>query len=330
MKILPKFSVILISLIVSLILVACSSTPNRAPVIDRTPEASKVKTTQISKKPLSKNNANGKDWRPDTYTVKKGDTLYSIGLDFGDDYKEIAQNNNISPPYTIHIGQQLKMKANNGGSTRPVEASNDDVVIKPLNNDNQIIQGQNSSASNISPTEIPSINAPKAIREPYSEQAFNAQNNNAATAKTTEPKAAESKAPEPKVADSALTSEDVVDWGLPTKGKIKTSFNEGASAKGVDIEGTMGQDINAAGNGKVIYNGSDLRGYGNLVIIKHNKDYLSVYAHNSKILVKEGQSVLKGQKIAEMGNSATDTVKLHFEIRYQGKSVDPAKLVTGL
>jgi lipoprotein NlpD len=80
----------------------------------------------------------------------------------------------------------------------------------------------------------------------------------------------------------------------------------------------------------VIYNGSDLRGYGNLVIVKHNKDYLSVYAHNSKILVKEGQAVIKGQKIAEMGNSGTDAIKLHFEIRYQGKSIDPTKFISGL
>lgn len=321
MKILLKFSIGLMSIL----LVACSSTPNRAPVIDRSPEPPKAKATQAAKKTPAKNNVNGKDWRPDTYTVKKGDTLYSIGLEFGYDYKEIAQNNNISAPYNIRVGQQLKIKINNTSATKAAETNNnDDVVIKPLNNDSQITQSQNS---NISPVDIPSLNSPKAVREPYSEQATN---NNSIPTKPADTKAPEAKAAESKPSDSVVVSEDSIDWGLPTKGKIKTAFNEGASAKGIDIEGTMGQDINAAGNGKVIYNGSDLRGYGNLVIVKHNKDYLSVYAHNSKIIVKEGQAVVKGQKIAEMGNSGTDAVKLHFEIRYQGKSIDPTKFLTSL
>lgn len=310
----------------SLIVAACSSTPNRAPVIERTPETPKAKTSQPAKATTTKSNVNGKDWRPDTYTVKKGDTLYSIGLEFGYDYKEIAQNNNINAPYNIRVGQQLKIKGINSANAKPAETNSDDVVIKPLNNDNQIIQGQNN---NISPTNIPTLNSPKAMREPYSDQALNNQNN-ANPAKATEIKSPEVKPTEMKPADTPAIADDVVDWGLPTKGKIKNGFNEGASAKGIDIEGTMGQDINAAGAGKVIYNGSDLRGYGNLVIVKHNKDYLSVYAHNSKILVKEGQSVIKGQKIAEMGSSGTDAVKLHFEIRYQGKSVDPTKILSGL
>jgi len=308
----------------TLILVACSSTPNRAPVIDRSPEPPKAKVTQAPKKVSTKSIANGKDWRPETYTVKKGDTLYSLGLEFGYDYKEIAQNNNISAPYNIRVGQQLKIKNNSSANNKPIEANNDDVVIKPLNNDSQITQTQNT---NVSPTDIPSLNSPKAIRESYTEQAAS---NNTSPAKNTETKVPEIKPAEAKPTDSVITGEDSIDWGLPTKGKIKTAFNEGASAKGVDIEGAMGQDINAAGNGKVIYNGSDLRGYGNLVIVKHNKDYLSVYAHNSKILVKEGQTVVKGQKIAEMGNSGTDAIKLHFEIRYQGKSIDPTKFLTGL
>ena len=315
MRSILRFSVAL----ASLVLVACASTPNKAPVIERSTEPPKAKVTQAPKKVTVKNNVNNKDWRPDTYTVKKGDTLYSIGLEFGYDYKDVAQNNNIEAPYNIRVGQQLKIKTSNSSASKASEASNDDVVIKPLNNDSQITPNQNS---NVSPTNIPSLNSPKALREPYSEQAAS---NNTAFAKPVETKAAET-----KPADSAVVSEDTIDWGLPTKGKIKNGFNEGAIAKGIDIEGSLGQDINAAGNGKVIYNGSDLRGYGNLVIIKHNKDYLSVYAHNSKILVKEGQAVVKGQKIAEMGNSGTDAIKLHFEIRYQGKSIDPTKLLTSL
>lgn len=313
--------------IFTLCLAACSTEQTRAPVIERAPAATETKATKSKPAKASAQKANGKDWRPDTYTVKKGDTLYSIGLEFGYDYKEIAQNNNISAPYNIRVGQQLKIKAKDQATAKPAEANSDDVVIKPLNMDNQMVQGQNS-ATQVNPSSIPTLNSPKATREPYSDQAYNA-------AKPAEPKPVDAKPVDLKPNDvkpaeskAAAVSDEVVDWGSPTKGKVTNGFSEGASGKGIDIEGTMGQDINAAGNGKVIYNGSDLRGYGNLVIIKHNKDYLSVYAHNSKILVKEGQTVLKGQKIAEMGNSGTDIVKLHFEIRYQGKSIDPSKLLS--
>ncbi|HYD34168.1 MAG TPA: peptidoglycan DD-metalloendopeptidase family protein, partial [Methylophilaceae bacterium] len=119
------------------------------------------------------------------------------------------------------------------------------------------------------------------------------------------------------------------EWLWPTQGKVIKGFSETGSARGIDIAGTMGQPVVAAGPGKVIYSGADLRGYGKLVIIKHDSSLLSVYAHNSKILVKEGQQVAKGQKIAEMGNTDTDQVKLHFEIRQQGKSVDPMNYLTG-
>lgn len=118
-------------------------------------------------------------------------------------------------------------------------------------------------------------------------------------------------------------------WAWPTQGKVIKGFSESGSARGIDIAGTMGQPVHAAGPGKVIYSGSDLRGYGKLVIIKHEDNFLSVYAHNSNILVKEGQQVIKGQKIAEMGNTDSDQVKLHFEIRQQGKSVDPMKYLSG-
>jgi lipoprotein NlpD len=112
---------------------------------------------------------------------------------------------------------------------------------------------------------------------------------------------------------------------MPTSGKLIAGFSETENRKGVDIVGQRGQVVVASASGKVVYSGSGLRGYGKLIIIKHNKTFLSAYAHNDQILVKEGQSVRKGQKIAEMGNSDADQVKLHFEIRKLGKPVDPAK-----
>jgi lipoprotein NlpD len=134
----------------------------------------------------------------------------------------------------------------------------------------------------------------------------------------------DTKAAEAKPDESKPTDDESITWVWPAQGKLIANFNE-VSNKGIDIGGTTGQAINAASIGKVIYTGSDLRGYGKLVILKHNKTYLSVYAHNSKVIVKEGQIVAAGQKIAEMGNTDSNTVKLHFEIRRLGKSVDPAK-----
>lgn len=329
-----------------LLMVACSSTP-RAPVIDRAP-GSTAGTRTISAKPSDK------DWRPDTYTVKKGDTLYSIGLEYGYDYKEIAQTNNIPPPYTIYVGQQLKLKtASSGKEPQPPialqESESSGVVITPLDVDGGSVTPLDGSTDATatpmiaSSSEPPLISEPKALRQPYSEQALNAPivpakaavistpPATAAASAPTEAQPADGQAakapavatPEPAKPTAVATNGDIT-WAWPTRGKVLSGFNEGGNAKGIDIGGTAGQPILAAAPGKVIYSGSDLRGYGKLVIIKHNATYLSVYAHNSNILVKEGQQVSRGQKIAEMGNTDTDRIKLHFEIRRQGKSVDPA------
>ena len=166
----------------------------------------------------------------------------------------------------------------------------------------------------------PILSEPKAMREPYSLEALNQSNGKPiASNSSVEPKNSDV-----KNSETSLPDDESISWAWPTQGKLIARFNEGSN-KGIDIAGTMGQAINAASTGKVIYSGSDLRGYGKLVIIKHNKTYLSVYAHNNKIIVKEGQVVSAGQKIAEMGNTDTNAVKLHFEIRRLGKSVDPAK-----
>jgi lipoprotein NlpD len=130
---------------------------------------------------------------------------------------------------------------------------------------------------------------------------------------------------EPKSPPPAPDGDEKVDWVWPAKGKIVTGFSDAASLKGIDIAGASGQPVAASAGGKVVYAGTGLRGYGKLIIIKHNGTYLSAYAHNKEILVKEGQQVAKGQKIAEMGNTDADQVKLHFEIRRQGKPVDPLR-----
>lgn len=319
---------------------ACSSNPP-APVIDRLPTS---KSSTVNK-PNSRNKSSHKtgdlkagDWRPDTYIVKKGDTLYSIGLEHGYDYKEIAQANDIAAPYTIKVGQALKFSSL---KDKPTTAEN---KVTPSNNDGVTITPIKSEPSTTGiVTTVIAISEPKAIREPYSEEALKrtqptvklipTTSLGTASKADTEVKSPEVKPePQPEAKPDAeakpnAESPEDMDWAWPTKGKVIANFNE-AGNKGIDIAGSNGQAVNAAAAGKVIYSGSDLRGYGKLVIIKHNPTYLSVYAHNSLILIKEGQQVSRGQKIAEMGNTDSNAVKLHFEIRRQGKSVDPSKYLT--
>ena len=352
----------------SWLLLACSTTP--APVIDRTPAGNttstttgKTSTAAATTKTASKTSAkavngkNGSDWRPDTHTVKKGDTLFSIGLEYGYDYKDIARVNNIAAPYVIKIGQVLKLaelKLTDPKEkpatldNKPAQASEDGVMTYPLNTEGGVTPATSSepAAAAASPAAVIAISEPKAIREPYSDEAFKTAlpaakpaTSSAPVAKATveakspvtetkeiKPESKETVTetkPEPKIAAETAGS---ITWSWPTKGKVISGFNDGGN-KGIDIAGTKGQTIVAAAPGKVIYSGSDLRGYGKLVIIKHNNTYLSVYANNSNIIVKEGQQVSAGQKIAEMGDTDSNVVKLHFEIRQQGKSVDPAKFL---
>ncbi|MES2500433.1 MAG: peptidoglycan DD-metalloendopeptidase family protein [Pseudomonadota bacterium] len=333
-------SILVASLII--FLSACQSNPP-APVIDRLPQTSKSQSPPAStnnngaSKSSQSNKTAGKDWRPDSYTVKKGDTLFSIGLEYGLEYQEIAAANNISEPYSIHIGQKLnlpgvKTKSDSAENGQPTQTTAEDgVIITPIKTEQAVVETkpQENKSTEIKPTQSsasPILSEPKSIREPYSVEAFN----RSALVKSPENKVADSNQPvnaktvENKPADAKPGDDEAITWQWPTQGKVTASFNE-ATNKGIDIAGTTGQAIHAASMGKVIYSGSDLRGYGKLVIVKHNKTYLSVYAHNSKIIVKEGQLVAAGQKIAEMGNTDSNTVKLHFEIRRLGKSVDPAR-----
>jgi len=341
----PILRHVIVALLTSLAF-GCSTTP--APVIDRTPAVKPAvanKSNSASKtlvKPA--NGKNGSDWRPDTHTVKKGDTLFSIGLEYGYDYKDVARINNIETPYVIKIGQTLKLaelKDKPGTvEAKPEPAQEEGVITYPIITDSTASPTTTTAApAAATASKVTAINEPKAIREPYSEVALKtslpaakpAALPPAATVKAntdvkpaTETKEAKPETkPETKAAAEPAGS---MSWAWPTKGKVISGFNDGGN-KGIDIAGTKGQPILAAAPGKVIYSGSDLRGYGKLVIVKHNNTYLSVYANNSNILVKEGQQVNAGQKIAEMGDTDSNTVKLHFEIRQQGKSVDPAKFL---
>lgn len=282
---------------------------------------------------------NGSDWRPDTYTVKKGDTLFSIGLEYGYDYKDIARANNIEAPYIIRIGQTLKLEELKDKAASPENKSSqapaDTVTTYPLNTEDSPVQNAGSeAAASGSTASVVAISEPKAFREPYSDEAFKTAlpaekpvTPPSAQAKTDSVLKPAAETPGAKAEAKAVAeAAGGITWTTPTKGKIISGFNESGN-KGIDIAGSKGQPIVAAAPGKVIYSGSDLRGYGKLVIVKHNNTYLSVYANNSNILVKEGQQVSAGQKIAEMGDTDSNIVKLHFEIRQQGKSVDPSKFL---
>lgn len=298
-----------------LVLSACATPPQQAPVIERAPGVDRPPPPKSAKK-----SATEKDWRPDSYTVKKGDTLYALGLEFGFDYKEIARWNDIPPPYVIKVGQKLKLKESATTAPQPTAAkpAEEGVVATPIKLDDSPKAkpiGETTLAETITASAgtPPTISEPKATKIPYSEQAV------------AEEKKAEPAKPAEKPADKAAVEEDAVDWAWPAPGKVLNNFTE--ASKGIDIAGDMGQPVLAAAPGKVVYSGSSLRGYGKLVIIKHNKTYLSAYAHNSQVLVKEGQEISKGQRIAEIGNTDADRVKLHFEIRKQGKPVDPSKFL---
>ncbi|HIE1611665.1 TPA: peptidoglycan DD-metalloendopeptidase family protein [Pseudomonas aeruginosa] len=222
------------------------------------------------------------------YIVRRGDTLYSIAFRFGWDWKALAARNGIAPPYTIQVGQAIQF----GGraSAQPSVAKNTPVVAAPVAT---------------KPTPVPPAVSTSVPAKPAP-----------APASTTTPP---SSGATPVVAGPAVGG-----WAWPASGTLIGRFaSNGSLNKGIDIAGQLGQPVLAASGGTVVYAGSGLRGYGELVIIKHNETYVSAYGHNRRLLVREGQQVKVGQSIAEMGSTGTDRVKLHFEIRRQGKPVDP-------
>lgn len=248
---------------------------------------------------------------PGYYQVKKGDTLYGIALDQGHSYRDLATWNNLEDPNRILVGQQLRVAPPEGAS--PV------VEVRPVQGPAAVDSRPVATAAAVAVVDG-LVKEPKGGKQPYSEEAL---------ARLRQPEPTQSVAVVPAPAEKAIekpavvVSEETV-WAWPSSGRLLAGFSEGSN-KGVDLAGKPGDPVLAAGAGKVVYAGTGLRGYGKLVIVKHDATFLSAYAHNSQILVKEGQSVTRGQKIAEVGSSDADQPKLHFEIRRQGKPVDPTQ-----
>lgn len=243
---------------------------------------------------------------PGHYTVRPGDTLYSIAWGYGVDHRELAAWNDIPPPYLIHPGQQLSL-------TPPVVVKR--VVPPPPRpaekpSHKSLAQGP-KTASKLPPKTPPKRNFAK---PPRSNSAKNVVEEK--KVRTSSLSGVENRDPSPTLTSS---------WRWPTNGNVVAKFDADSGKKGIDITGHAGQPIFSAAEGDVVYSGSGLIGYGNLVIIKHDDIYLSAYGHNSQLLVKEGDKVAGGQEIAKMGVSPKDGAVLHFEIRKEGKPVDPSR-----
>ncbi len=232
------------------------------------------------------------------HVVRPGDTLMGISRLYGQNLNDLIVWNGLMDPNQLRVGQEVRVSppVAPGGDTSTAVAVAQPVQIQPI--------------TSPSMTEAPVMHEPRGGRQPYSDQAWAAIRPDAGV-------------PSPSVAPQPVPPA-VTDakWLWPASGAIIAGFNE-ATNKGVDIAGNPGDPVIASAAGQVVYSGSGLRGYGKLVIIKHDDDYLTAYAHNQNLLVKEGDSISKGQRIAELGSTDADRPKLHFEIRRQGRPVDP-------
>ena len=275
--------------------------------------------------------------------MRKGDTLYGIALDHGLDYRELASWNEIADPNLIRVDQKLRLHAPPGWQPPPEPATAPAIVSQPLPPAPEI------EAKPLAPLVVKT--GPKAVKLAYSEAALAQLRGDAS-----KPLPACTGDPGPagredcgsrrqagarragQAADCSATSRGCGQQARACSGRARAPMpagsgrptarscmasTKGSNPKGVAIGGETGQPIFASAAGKVVYSGSGLRGYGKLIIIKHSDTYLSVYAHNKTLLVKEGERVVRGQKIAEMGDSDSQRVSLHFEIRRLGKPVDP-------
>ena len=313
-------------MLAALVLSGCSSVSlNQAPIEERKTNQSALPKVVTPASMAGQAATPPVELKPGQYLVKKGDTLYSIALENGQNYRDLAAWNNLEDPNLIKIGQVLRVQPENEVSTPSTAGStSSSAVVTPVKmggvSENKV--AENSAGRKTEPS---------GLKQPYSDAAWEKANGQKPATTTVAPvPAAISPLATSKAAESKSDDESGVSWAWPVggaqAGKVSEPFNDTRN-KGVDIAGKVGDPVLAAADGEVTYVGSALRGYGNLVIVRHNKLYLSAYAHNDKILVKEGQTIKRGQKIAEMGKSDAETPKLHFEIRRQGKPVDPVKFL---
>ena len=292
-----------------LLLAAGCATRSPAPVDDRRP-APAVQP----KPPVARAAPVPQSARPGTYTVRRGDTLYSIALEHGVDYRELAQWNRLEDPSKIRIGQELRVTAPEDRAAVQVGRARapGEIESRPLG----------SAASPPAAVEAGTKTSPKALRLPYSEQNL-ALLSKSEIRPEVKPETRPEAKPEP--AKPAVERDpEAIEFAWPARGRVLAGFAE-PNQKGLDISGKPGDPVLAAAPGRVMYTGTGIRGYGKLIVIKHDNNFNSVYAHNREILVKEGQNVSRGQRIAELGSTDADAPKLHFEIRKSGKPVDPAR-----
>ena len=252
---------------------------------------------------------------PDVYKVKKGETIFSISLKCGFNYKELALSNGLKKPYFVKPGDQIRFDIYRKSKVKPSENKENSTNTIPFDED-EIIEDNILSEEDIGEQDLNidfqfgdpiQIKQPKVIREIYSKKSIKKSQ---------------------KL--SALKEKNQKNWEWPTDGELSSLFNNAKDKKGIEILGLEGQEIRSVAKGKVIYVGEDLAGYGKLTIIKHEKSILSVYGNQQSILIAEGQTVQAGQSIGTMGNSGTDEVKLLFEIRKNGESIDPVKFLKKL
>ncbi|WP_158368195.1 murein hydrolase activator NlpD [Candidatus Williamhamiltonella defendens] len=248
-----------------------------------------------------------------TYRVKRGDTLFYIAWLTGNDYRDLAKKNNIPEPYTLKIHQLIQLEKNSTQMIKQNDVTSIGLPLRPSHQeiqtimiDSQLTNAYSQHSGNQNVSEIlqkSDIDAKSTPDVKFLRNSINTQKNHGTAHK--------------------------IQWKWPTTGKIIDQFSASDEGnKGIDISGSRRQPIFSTADGQVVYAGNALRGYGNLIIIKHSDDYLSAYAHNDTILVREQQKVKSGQKIATMGSSGASLVKLHFEIRYKGQSVNPLQYLS--
>jgi len=314
-----KLAAAVVALVLTAHLAGCASRAP-APVDDRRPPPGAKVPAAPAAKPAA---------RSDLYVVKRGDTLYSIALEHGADFRELARWNNLDDPSKIRIGQELRVRAPADPAAAQVGVArvSRDVESRPI--ESRPLEPGTVAAPVAPAAEGGMKTSPKALRMPYSEQNVAALSRGEARPEAKPESKPEPARPEPaKPAAAAVAAPeraaDSLDFIWPAKGRVLAGFAEPRS-KGVDIEGKLGDPVVAAAPGRVIYVGSGIPGLGKFIVVRHENGFNTVYAHNRENLVKMDQNIARGQKIAEVGNTDADTPKLHFQIRKLGTPLDPQK-----